>query len=596
MGRETHRERSRLVCVLLARGSAVIEATQVRRFLRVKNLSRRFAAFAPRITIALILFTVGLTGLLAYRAYEASRAQGRLIERTLRDYAGFAAFQLKNATYSRFTVEHRFALDSIVTWVNSLGTTPPLEARRIAGFDPRGPTWRMGAINFYYKVNFADSTIESSPSDLATPANLHRIRDTVMAQARAFARDIPPPPPGGAPPRPGLPANVQFFTGLFSRINGRAYVFAHVLMFDRFNTPLFAYGYAVPGEPFVGDAVRFVLRMQPVLPRTLTRDLKPDSILAVRVTDASRQLIYESDPPPDPRYTFADSIDIRLGGLHFDVAITPAAAGRLLIGGLPKSRLPEVLGTAFVAVSLLILLMYQFRRQEELGRLRDEFVSGVSHELRTPLAQIRLLAELLRLGKVPTEESKDRSLRIIDQEARRLSFLVDSILKFTRSQDARVSPVTTDVAKEIEEIVSGFEPLAHAHSVRLTTHLAHNLVAEVDRDALRQILLNLLDNAVRYGPAGQNVTIVTASTANMWTLEVVDEGLGVPDSERDRIFAPYYRMKRDEGGAVGGTGIGLAVVRRLVEQHHGTVRVDGGDGKGARFVVTLPISAEGTSA
>jgi signal transduction histidine kinase len=274
------------------------------------------------------------------------------------------------------------------------------------------------------------------------------------------------------------------------------------------------------------------------------------------------------------------------------VAINPAAAGRLIIGGLPRSRLPEVLATAFLAVGLLGLLLYQFRRQEELGRLRDDFVSGVSHELRTPLAQIRLLAELLRLEKVPTEEKKERSLRIIDQEARRLSFLVESILSFTRPRSGQLSPVSTDIAVEIDEIVAGFEPLAQAQGVRLTTQLERGIIADVDRAALRQVLLNLLDNAVRYGPPHQNVTVSTSSVVDTWILEVADEGPGIPADESERIFAPYYRMERDAGGAVGGTGIGLAVVRRLVQQHEGRVHVAPANGNGtcgARFVVAWPL-------
>jgi signal transduction histidine kinase len=229
--------------------------------------------------------------------------------------------------------------------------------------------------------------------------------------------------------------------------------------------------------------------------------------------------------------------------------------------------------------------------------LRDDFVSGVSHELRTPLAQIRLLADLLRMGKVPAED-KERSLRIIDKEARRLSFLVDSILSFTQSQPGQLSPVSTDVAAEITEIISGFEPLAQARGVQLTTRLERGIMADVDRGVLRQVLLNLLDNAVRYGPPRQNVTITTTSARGTWTLEVADEGPGIPPDESERIFAPYYRMKRDAGGAVGGTGIGLAVVRRLVQQHRGRVHVAPAHGEGAigaRFVVALPMAAPGVS-
>jgi signal transduction histidine kinase len=116
---------------------------------------------------------------------------------------------------------------------------------------------------------------------------------------------------------------------------------------------------------------------------------------------------------------------------------------------------------------------------------------------------------------------------------------------------------------------------------------------------VQQVLVNLLDNAVRYGPAGQNVKITTASEGDTWTMEVADEGRGVPPEERERIFAPYYRMKRDAGGAVGGTGIGLAVVRRLVTEHGGRVHVasvNGDRNSGARFVVSLPITARSVSA
>jgi signal transduction histidine kinase len=419
----------------------------------------------------------------------------------------------------------------------------------------------------------------------------------VIAHALESVRrgQLPPPPRAGAE---RLAAGISAQNFIFSQLGGRPYVLAHTLTPDTLGTPVVIYGYAVPAERFVGAIIRSVLTSRPMLPTTLTRGLSIDSILAVKVSSPAGDVVHASKASVDARYAAVDSLQPPPPRLRFEVSIHPAVAGRLIIGGLPRSRLPEVLATAFVAVSLLGLLLYQFRRQEELGRLRDDFVSGVSHELRTPLAQIRLLAELLRLGKVPTDEQKDRSLGIIDQEARRLSFLVDSILSFTHSKPGRLSPVSTDVAVEIDEIVSGFEPLAQTQGARLTTRLERGIVADVDRGALRQVLLNLLDNAVRYGPPCQNVTITTSSAGDTWRLEVADEGPGIPADERERIFAPYYRMKRDAGGAVGGTGIGLAVVRRLVKEHQGRVQVvdaDGDGGIGARFVVALPIAAPGVN-
>jgi signal transduction histidine kinase len=561
----------------------------------VKKWSQRVVGLTPSITAGLILFAVALTALLAYRAFDASRAQQQVVEHTMRDYAGFAAFQLKNAMTFRIQAQHRQGAERIARWLITRGPIPPLGAKRVAElFDSTARQCHcLDGVSFYYQLTFADSAIEASPSDLATASNLRRIRDTVIANALATRRDAPPPQPGTAR---GVPVTPLFLVAIFSRLDARPYVFMQTVAYDTSSKPVVAYGYAVPAEQLVDNAVTWVLRSQPLLPTTLTRGLSMDSILSVRVSDVSRDVVYETKAAVVERYAAYDSLEMRQGGLHFEVAINPAAAGRLIIGGLPRSRLPEVLATAFVAVSLLVLLLYQFRRQEELGRLRDDFVSGVSHELRTPLAQIRLLAELLRMGKVPTEEKKDRSLRIIDQEARRLSFLVDSILSFTHSRPNKLSPVRTDVAIEIDEIVSGFEPLAQAHDVRLTTRLERGIVAHVDRGALRQVLLNLLDNAVRYGPPRQNVTITTSSAGDTWTLEVADEGPGVPLDESERIFDPYYRMTRDAGGAVGGTGIGLAVVRRLVKEHRGRVYVvpANGDGAtGARFVVALPIAAPG---
>lgn len=560
----------------------------------MKRFSQRVASLTPSITVGLILFAVALTALLAYRAFEASRGQRRLTERTLQDYAGFAAFQLKNATFANIAGQHRQAFDLIVRTINTRGPVPPLGAERAAApIRERGATCRcLDSISFFYQVTFADSAIEATASELATSETLRRIRDTVMAQARGPSRAEPAfPSPAGTRPI-GVAITSQYLVTIFSTLGSRPYVFTHAVSADTGGTPVIAYGFAVPAKMPVGRAVSLVLSLQPVLPSTLVKPQSADSILAVTVSTASGAVVYEHNAAITAMFAATDSLEPRFGGLRFKVAIDPAAVGRLIIGGLPRSRLPEVLASAFLAVGLLGLLLHQFRRQEELGRLRDEFVSGVSHELRTPLAQIRLLAELLRLGKVPTEEQRERSLRIIDKEARRLSFLVDSILSFSHARRVTLSPVRTDVSSEVDEIVSGFAPLAEAHGVRLSTRLHAGLEVDVDRGALRQVVLNLLDNAVRYGPPDQEVVITTSRAGDRWTFEVRDQGPGIPIAERERIFAPYYRMARDTGGAVGGTGIGLAVVRRLVSEHGGEVQVGdlNGGAVGARLIVTLPVT------
>jgi signal transduction histidine kinase len=559
----------------------------------VRQLSQRLSAAAPSITLGLILFSVALTALLGYRAFEASRAQRELAEKTLRDYAGFGAFQLRYTASSRIAGQHRILFEPFVFNNDRRFPAPPLGAKRAGEIiAERGPMCRcLDSTAFYYQITFANRALTTTPSALLTAADVARLRDTIIADALELHR-VKADDPNVAR---GLPApRAPFFDIVVAPLGERLFAFTHVFITDVNNQPILAYGYAMPADLFVGRMVRNVIFTQPILPGTLTRGMRVDSIIAATAYDGAGRVIYETTPGASRQFAVSEESDPRFGDVRMEVGINPEAAGRLIIGGLPRSRLPEVLATAFISFCLLGLLLYQFRRQEELGRLRDDFVSGVSHELRTPLAQIRLLAELYRLGKVPTDEGKERSLRIIDQEARRLSFLVDSILSFTRArqQPDHLAPVRTDIAVEVEEIIAGFEPLAEAQGTMVTARLERGLLADVDRSALRQVLLNLLDNAVRYGPRGQTLMVSTASAhGGTWTLEVADEGPGVPISERERIFDAYYRMKRDAGGAVGGTGIGLAVVRRLVTEHGGEVHVaPGGDGaKGARFVVTLPV-------
>jgi len=227
-------------------------------------------------------------------------------------------------------------------------------------------------------------------------------------------------------------------------------------------------------------------------------------------------------------------------------------------------------------------------------------VSGVSHELRTPLAQIRMFSETLLLGRVRSETEQMRSLEIIDQEARRLTHLVENLLHFSRSerQIARLSPAPTALAQLVRQTVEAFTPLAAARGVALATELHDGLVAPVDADALRQMLLNLLDNAVKYGSEEQTITVGLRASergrrARIW---VDDQGPGIPAADRERIWDRFWRLERDRGSAVAGTGIGLSVVRELVALHDGRVWAEDAPGRGARFVIDLPLMPQAEDA
>ena len=556
--------------------------------------SRTLARVAPWANVGLLLLAVIVTALLASRAHQAASAHRSTAEQTLREYAAFAAFELKNATLAVMVNQHRLAVGPVMRWA-TVRPNSPLEPDEVAEYVQSSVCRCVSGARFYYRVNIDDSTISTTSAPLATSQALRWFRDTIVTHAidasRAAERAAPRRAIGAPISVPGVPVTVVLLSPVAARIDGHSVIYVPSMTLDVSGRPLTVYGFATDPEPYVRDAITRAIRAR-LLPPALTRGIPIDSILAVRLLDLEEKVVYQNSPTFDSRYDALDTLQSH--GLQFNVAINPVMADRLIIGGMPRSNLVSLIGLFALSAGLLLLVIYQLSRQQELVRLRSEFVSGVSHELRTPLAQIRLLAELLRLGKIPSDERRERSLRIIDQEARRLTFLVESILNFSGLDRDKVVPTMTDVAAEIDEIVTGFEPLASNHGVQLETNLERGLVANVDPAALRQILLNLLDNAVRYGPEGQTVKVTTESHNGTWRLTVEDQGMGIPATERERIFEPYYRLNRDARGEKGGSGIGLAVVRGLVEKHGGRVTVgDSAAGSGARFSLELPVAGPG---
>lgn len=244
------------------------------------------------------------------------------------------------------------------------------------------------------------------------------------------------------------------------------------------------------------------------------------------------------------------------------------------------------------------------RRLEEITTLRADFVASASHELRTPLAQIRMFAELLRKGSLRDAGEADRALRIIEKEASRLTILVDNILNYARlrrraethaqgsgtSGAGAPAPVPADVAIDVEQALEAFSPLALERGVRVVSAVEGRPHASADSQALRQVLINFMENAVKYGPRGQTVTVGARKEGGMVRLWVDDEGPGVPTGERARIWRAFQRGSTAESSAQGGSGIGLAVVRDLVLHAGGRVAIESSPGGGARFVAELPAA------
>ncbi|HKR64406.1 MAG TPA: HAMP domain-containing sensor histidine kinase, partial [Thermoanaerobaculia bacterium] len=272
-----------------------------------------------------------------------------------------------------------------------------------------------------------------------------------------------------------------------------------------------------------------------------------------------------------------------LRGITVEASIDRAAAHLIIAGGVDPQRPVYVVLLAVCGI-LLATAIAQIGRERALSRMRADFVAGVSHELRTPLTQIRMFVETLRLDRIRSDEERARSLAIIDQEARRLGQLVENVLQFSRGERGvlRIAPRRGDVGAIVRDAVAAFPLAAPELSIE------DGAFAIVDEDAIRQVVLNLLDNAVKYGPREQTIRVSVTRVANAVRIVVDDQGPGVSARQRRRIFRRYVRLVRERDRAIAGAGIGLSVVREIVALHGGRAWCESAPGGGARFVVEVP--------
>jgi Signal transduction histidine kinase len=564
---------------------------------------------SPRLigTVALLISALVVAAALAFQAWDAARSWQRTAESTLGDYAKFADWQLTQQAKNALLTQ---VVTSLISQASSLHpdsleqtVLTPIEVEDSA---KAMMSWCdcLSGVRYFFRYDWADGTFRTTETVLPD-SDLAWVRDTMVAYAKAL------PPlrdravmqfgfPGGGSSRlqaMSLILTNDSYAMLFGTRNNKPQLIVFAVARDaRHGNPVVIYGYVTDPRPYVAPAF-IAMRggnggRTSLLPGSLIGSLPVDSILSISVTTLGGTEVYKSPGWVAPRYSASDTIESNFGHLVMRVSLNPKFADQLVVGGLPQSRLPVLVVLFLIAAGLLTVALVQLRRQQELARLRTEFVSGVSHELRTPLAQIRWFAELLHLGKLRSEDERARSAGIIDQEARRLTYLVENVLNFSRSEKGanRVSPSPADLDHEITEALELFAPLARARKMVVATALEASAVVSLDRDAFRQILLNLLDNAVKYGPAGQTITVgseIAGDRARVW---VEDQGPGIPHDDRQRVWEPYVRLNRDVESATGGSGIGLSVVRELVSLHGGRTRAESTPGGGARVVIDFLLT------
>ncbi|MGE5099984.1 MAG: sensor histidine kinase [Deltaproteobacteria bacterium] len=558
-------------------------------------------------TVGLLIMALVVAAILAYQAWDAARSQRRTAESTLHDYAKLADWQLTQQSKNALLTQVVTSLVSQASHVNpdSLARTvlEPVEVEDVAR---QMVSWCdcLSGVRYFFRYDWKDGTFRTTETDLPD-ADLAWVRDTMAA----YTKSLPPlrdrqilafgSPDGRYGPLKNLAVILtnDSYAMLFGERNRRPVLVVFVVARDiNRGLPVEVYGYVTDPTPFLAPTFANIRGKSggtsSLLPQSLIGRLSVDSILSISVTTLTGVEVYKSPGWAALTYSAADTIEPNFGRLIMRVSLNKEFAGKLVVGGLPASRLPMLIALFVIAAGLLTVALLQLRRQQELARLRTEFVSGVSHELRTPLAQIRWFAELLHMGKLRSEEERGRSAGIIDQEARRLTYLVENVLNFSRAEKGtnRISPAPADLDHEIADALELFTPLARARKMTLESALNANAVVSFDRDALRQILLNLLDNAVKYGPAGQTITVTSEAVGDRARISVEDQGPGIPHTDRLRVWEPYVRLNRDVESATGGSGIGLSVVRELVTLHGGRTRAEGAPSGGARVVIELPLT------
>ena len=261
--------------------------------------------------------------------------------------------------------------------------------------------------------------------------------------------------------------------------------------------------------------------------------------------------------------------------------------------GRPRSFGLTLAPVEAAGASGVVLVLHDISELRRLERVRQDFVANVSHEFKTPLTAIQGFAETLLGGALEDVQNSRRFLEIIRDHAGRLGRLTDDLLKLSQIEAGKLEldfrPVA--VGDLIESCVETARLKAAQKQLTLEVDCPEALPAiRGDSNRLREVLQNLLDNAVQYTPAGGRLTVRAARADGQVVVSVNDTGIGIPKADQERIFERFYRVDAARSREVGGTGLGLSIARHLVEAHGGRITVESEVGRGSTFSVFLPIA------
>ncbi len=534
------------------------------------------------LSLCLVLLSAGALGFEAYRSARSQRATSAL---AVHEFASFAVWSV-----SRYA-EGGYA-EVLLIFFQSLGEKPATresippaqwlvnradDLRRCNCYAQIPPL-------AYFRVSYADSvTSMVAPDGTPLGATDENLRFSKRVR-NAIAR--------GERENPGKRLNV-----VVASEAPQNELFAYVAVRDSAAKLIAAYGFVTTQEQYAASMFPSIMHDKTLVPGTRGASAASESLFVLTVRDRSGRRIFRTDSNfNDATAVARDTLSLSPmhGGFMLELAVRPEASSQLQLLSVPTSRVPLWLSILALTAGLVAVGAWRLREEHRTARVRAEFVTSVSHELRTPLAQILLFGETLTLKRTRTESQRQAAAEVIVREARRLMRLVENALHFARTERVTnvSAPERMELASEVAEILESFTPIAEAASNALRDDLEDGLIVSIDRSAFRQILLNLLDNAVRYGPRGQTVQVELVRSNSHARLMIRDEGAGVSPAESHTIWQPFVRGSSGLASGESGSGIGLSVVRDLVARSGGRVWASSSAAsRGAEFTLELPLAA-----
>jgi signal transduction histidine kinase len=330
-----------------------------------------------------------------------------------------------------------------------------------------------------------------------------------------------------------------------------------------------------------------------LIPNYFEREFRsPEEGIVVRVSEPDGTTLYETAPTTSQRFEVSRMmVSPSFRGFKLSLRYRDASIEQ----DVNRWKMGTFALVGFIDLMLgagLLLVYSNVRGEMRLSRLKSDFVANVSHELKTPLALVRLFAETLEMGRVQNPAKAQEYYRVINKESQRLTQLINNILDFSRIEagrkEYRFTP--TDLRRVVEGVLESYRFQIEQQGFKLEESLAADLPAvQGDPEALAQAVINLINNAMKFSAGDKFIRVEVRVADEAVRVSVADHGIGVAKAEQRKIFEKFYRAEDSLVHETKGSGLGLSLVKHIMDAHGGRVEVDSAPGRGSIFTLVLPV-------